>query len=107
VPILPVRRGRWSCAGCIAALALAGLVGCGSNGDSPSYRHAYQRGQDAGKGGEVRGLVQQGKLPVEACDQIERADKAGVNYSFDDAAGYRQGCLDALRAEGIRPRAGF
>jgi hypothetical protein len=105
VPILRVRRGRWGCAGCVIALAAASLIGCGNPDNKPDP--AYQRGYDAGHGGEIRRLINQGKLPIAACDDLLHSDKTAQNYSFDDAAVYKQGCLDAVRAEGIQPNAGF
>lgn len=101
-----VRRGRWSCVGAIAAVAATTLVGCG-NGDNKPFP-AYQRGYDAGQGGTVTRLIKQrGELPIMACSDSLRADKTGTGYSFDDAAVYRQGCLDAVRDRGITPSAGF
>jgi type IV pilus biogenesis protein CpaD/CtpE len=105
VPMLRVRRGRWGCAGWVLALVAASLVGCGNHDNKPDP--AYQRGYNAGQGGDIRKLMNQGKLPIAACDDILTADKATKNYSFDDAAVYKQGCLDAVRAQGIQPNAGF
>lgn len=105
VPIPRVRRGRWSCAGFLVALAAASLIGCGKHDDKPDP--AYQRGYSAGQGPDIRRLIHQGRLPIAACDDVLTADKATKNYSFDDAAVYKQGCLDAVRAEGIQPNAGF
>jgi hypothetical protein len=105
VPILRVRRRRWGCVGCVIALAAASLVGCGNHDNKPDP--AYQRGYDAGHGRELRRLMDQGKLPIAACDDLLNADKTAQNYSFDDAAVYKQGCLDAVRAQGIQPNAGF
>ena len=89
----------------MVALAAATLVGCASHDSKPSP--AYQRGYDVGHGAEVRRLIKQGELPIKACDDRLSADKAGQGYSFDDAAVYKQGCLDAIRAQGISPNAGF
>jgi hypothetical protein len=89
----------------VVALATASLLGCGNNDSKPSP--AYQRGYNAGQGGEVRRLIKQGELPLKACDDILSADKMGQGYSFDDTAVYKQGCLDALRAQGVSPNAGF
>lgn len=100
-----VGRGRRARACCVVAFAAVSLVGCGHNDSKPSP--AYQRGYDAGKGAEVRQFIKQGELPIKACDDSLSADKVGQGYSFDDAAVYKQGCLDAVRAEGISPNAGF
>lgn len=105
VPILGVRRGRWGCASCAAALVAFSLVGCGNQDNKPDP--AYQRGYNTGQGSEIRRLIKQGRLPIAACDDLLSADKDTKNYSFDDAAVYKQGCLDAVRAEGIQPNAGF
>ncbi|HEY0227410.1 MAG TPA: hypothetical protein VGC05_13680, partial [Mycobacterium sp.] len=101
-----VGRGRRGRAGCLVVLAAASLVGCGNKDTAPDP--AYQRGYKAGQGAEVLRLIkQQGELPIAACDDILKSDKKGQGYSFDDAAVYKQGCLDAVRAEGISPSAGF
>jgi hypothetical protein len=100
-----VRRGRWDCAGYVVALAVVSLAGCGNNDSAPSP--AYQRGYDAGKGSEVRRLIKQGELPLKACDDNLQADKTAKGYSFDDVAVYKQGCLDAVRADGISTDSGF
>ena len=105
VPISRVGRGRWGCASCVVAFAALSLVGCASNDSKPDP--AYQRGYDAGKGAKVRQFIKQGELPIKACDDSLSADNVGQGYSFDDAAVYKQGCLDAIRAEGISPNAGF
>lgn len=70
---------------------------------SPAYQHGY----DAGRGEKVKALIKQGELPVRACDDSLKADKSTQGYSFDDTAVYKQACLDAVRAEGISPDAGF
>lgn len=98
-------RGRWGCASCVVAFAAVSLVGCGGGDSKPSP--AYQRGYSAGQGAEVRKLIKQGELPIKACDDSLSADKVGQGYSLDDSAVYKQGCLDAVRAEGISPNAGF
>jgi hypothetical protein len=105
MPIFVVKSGRRGCASCVVAFAVLSLVGCGGNNSAPSP--AYQRGYQAGQGGEVRKLIKQGELPIKACDDSLNADKASQGYSFDDEAVYKQGCLDAIRAEGISPNAGF
>lgn len=105
VPIPRVRRGRWGCAGFIIILAATGLVGCGKNDSKPDP--AYQRGYSTGQSAALKRLIKQGRLPIAACDDMLTADKATKNYSFDDAAVYKQGCLDAVRSEGIEPNAGF
>jgi hypothetical protein len=102
-----VTRERLSCAGAVAAVAATSLVGCANNHDNKPFP-AYQRGYDAGQGGTVTRLIkQQGELPVMACSDSLKADKLGKGYSFDDAAVYRQGCLDAVRDRGISPTGGF
>jgi hypothetical protein len=105
MPFFRVGRGRRGCAGCLVALTALSLVGCGAHDSKPDP--AYQRGYDVGKGAEVRKLMKQGELPIKACDDSLTADKASQGYSYDDAAVYKQGCLDAIRAEGISPNAGF
>jgi hypothetical protein len=105
MPIFVVGRGRRGCATCVAVLAALSLVGCGNNNSAPSP--AYQRGYGAGQGADVRKLIKQGELPIKACDDSLGADKVSQGYSFDDAAVYKQGCLDAIRAQGISPNAGF
>lgn len=89
----------------MVAFAALIVAGCGSHDSKPDP--AYQRGYDAGKGAEVRKLVKQGELPIKACDDTLNGDKATQGYSYDDAAVYKQGCLDAIRAEGVSPNAGF
>ena len=105
VPILRARRGRSGCAVCVVALAAVSLVGCTSNDRSAST--AYQRGYDFGRGGEIRHLINQGKLAVAACDDRLKADKVAQGYNLDDESVYKQGCLDGVRAQGIQPHAGF
>ncbi len=105
VPIPRVRRGRWGCAGFLIVLAATGLIGCGKPDNKPDP--AYQRGYNTGQGAEIKRLINQGRLPIAACDDMLTADKATKNYSFDDAAVYKQGCLDAVRAAGLQPNAGF
>jgi hypothetical protein len=101
-----IRRGRWSCGSFAVALAAISIVGCAPANQQPPV--AYQRGYDAGHGAHVLRLIKQdGELPIMACSDSQQSDKLGQNYSFDDAAVYRQGCLDAVRDQGISPSAGF
>lgn len=89
----------------MVVLAALGVDGCGHRASQPTP--AYQHGYDAGRGAEVKRLIKQGELPIKACDDSLKADKAAQGYSFDDAAVYKQACLDAVRAQGISPDAGF
>ncbi|WP_142395267.1 hypothetical protein [Mycobacterium avium] len=96
-----ISRGRCAYAAYVVALAVMTAVGCGNKDSKPSP--AYQRGYDVGQSDAVRRLIQQGELPIRACDETLRADQAAQSYSFDDAGVYKQGCLDAVHAQGISP----
>jgi hypothetical protein len=80
--------------------AAASLISCGSTDSKPFP--AYQRGYDAGKSAELRHLIDKGEPPMSACDDRMKADKKFQNYTYDDDAVFRQGCLNAVRDQGIQ-----
>ncbi|BBY22272.1 hypothetical protein MSTO_24770 [Mycobacterium stomatepiae] len=89
----------------MVVLAVLSVDGCERDDSKPSP--TYQHGYNAGRSDQVKRLIKQGELPIKACDDSLRADKSAQGYSLDDEAVYKQACLDALRAEGISPDAGF
>ncbi|WP_156671119.1 MULTISPECIES: hypothetical protein, partial [unclassified Mycobacterium] len=61
-------------AGWMVVLATLSVDGCDHHNASTSP--AYQHGYDAGRAGGVKRLIKQGELPIKACDDTLRADKA-------------------------------